>query len=673
VALKRPFPAYNGSEKHVFVCYAHADAATVYPEITELHDDGVNIWYDEGIEVGEEWRAEIAEALDRAESVLFYQSEASSGSRHCVREVSYALNRDIPVIRIDLDGSELPPGLRLGLEVEQAIDPQLYSKADYTAKLLQALDSSTEPNLARPAQAHERQPARWWLYSALVLLTATLIGSLWWTRQQTPTVDNTKATPETPLTSIAVMPFDDLSPGGDQGWLANGMAVELVDSLSRIEGLHVPAGTSTAILKQQQADIRTIGDKLDVRTVVTGSIRRDGDRINVVAHWLRVDGERSLWSKRFESNLDDVFAIQKEIAVGIAEAIREELGIRDVQAAASMSKQRYQTTDVRAWELFRRGFALVFTTNAEKAAEGRELLRRALEYDPNYVEAHAALAWGEFDNPEARIEGARKVLDMEPTNATAYVILIEDSMTLWDFETAEQLFNRAFPANTDSSMLVIHAHHIYAGTGRRGDALAVAQRGVRIDPMLGNHHFFLGKAYLDTGDNAAAVTAFERAISAGFPTGVWGAHAFMRNDQPSEALAAMVKGFPQYEQVINEGWQKGGWQRMNLGLAESLAEFPSAELAYYGEMIKAFLFAAAGDSDAMYAILESLLEATRVIERRDRETYRKVQFLSEAINASAALEPYRAEPQFRALKARLEERMTEAAGTYPYAPAGLDM
>ena len=99
MALTRPFAAYNGPGMHVFVCYAHADASLVYPEITLLHERGVNIWYDEGIEIGQEWRAEIAAALENASTVLFYQSKSSIQSKHCVREIGYALDRDIPVVR----------------------------------------------------------------------------------------------------------------------------------------------------------------------------------------------------------------------------------------------------------------------------------------------------------------------------------------------------------------------------------------------------------------------------------------------------------------------------------------------------------------------------------------------------------------------------------------------
>lgn len=681
-----PIMAYEGSGPFIFVCYSHKNRDQVYPEIARLNAYGSNIWYDEGIRPGSEWTADIARAARMCDHFLFFVTPDSVASQHCRRELAFAQNHRRRIVAVHLEPTQLPDELELQMGLTQAIRrydlsdadyerkiDQALDTADYTATLSQTFDSATEPNLVHPVRTPEHQPSRWWLYSAFALFAAAFIGVVWWTRQQVPAVDDIAAAPEATLTSIAVMPFDDLSPGADQAWLTNGMAAELVDSLSRIEALHVPAGTSTAILKQQQADIRTIADRLDVGTVVTGSIRRDDDRINVVARWIAVDGERSLWSARFERNLDDVFAIQKEIAVGIAEAIRQELGIHDIEVAA-MSKQRYQTTDVRAWELFRRGFALVLTTLPYEAAEGRELLLRALDYDPNYVAALASLAWADFDNPEARLEGARKVLTIEPANVLAHAILIEDSLTLWDFETAERLLDRASAANPSNSLLTIPAYHIYAGTGRLREALASAKRGARINPLSAGPHHFLGRGNLNVGDYAAAVQSFERAMSLGGGMGdFWQAHAFMRNDQPSEALEAMVQGFPQYEQIIREGWQQGRWRGMNLALAESLVDYPSAQLAYIGEAVKVSLLAAAGERDAMYTILESFLEATRIVKRRDRETYRKVQFLSKAINAYSALKPYRGEARFQALKARLDARVAEAAGTYPYVPPGVEM
>jgi hypothetical protein len=214
----------------------------------------------------------------------------------------------------------------------------------------------------------------------------------------------------------------------------------------------------------RQADIQTIADRLDVGTVVNGSVRRAGDRINVVVQWIQVDNERQLWSARYQRTLDDVFDVQQEIAVGIAEAIRKELDNHDTVAA--MSRQRYQTTDVRAWELFRRGLALVLTTLPGPIAKGRALLQEALLRDPDYIAARAALAWSDIDDPQARVEGARDVLALEPANLLASWVLIEDSLTFWDFATAAHLVEQALAAHPHAGMpLTAVAHHVYAGTG----------------------------------------------------------------------------------------------------------------------------------------------------------------------------------------------------------------
>ncbi len=90
--MDKPFPAYRGDEPYVFVCYAHEDEDEVYPEIGWLHEQGINLWYDEGISAGKVWRAEIAEAIQGASKFLYYISGPSLASDHCSREINFALD-----------------------------------------------------------------------------------------------------------------------------------------------------------------------------------------------------------------------------------------------------------------------------------------------------------------------------------------------------------------------------------------------------------------------------------------------------------------------------------------------------------------------------------------------------------------------------------------------------
>lgn len=140
--MKKPIPAYKGDDSYIFVCYAHEDKATVYPELQWLHEQGINVWYDEGISAGKVWRAEIAAALQVASHFLYYVSHASIQSEHCNREVNYALDKGIEVLPVYLDEAQLTPDLALALNRVQALH-----RADdtrYRQHLLDGLGQSTE-------------------------------------------------------------------------------------------------------------------------------------------------------------------------------------------------------------------------------------------------------------------------------------------------------------------------------------------------------------------------------------------------------------------------------------------------------------------------------------------------------------------------------------------------
>jgi len=119
--MSKPFAAYSGSESYVFVCYAHKDSDRVYIDLTQLNDDGINLWYDEGIPAGSSWRAEIAGAIQGASKLLFFISDASLVSSHCLREVDFAVNHDIEIVPVYLDDSVLPAELELVLNRVHAL------------------------------------------------------------------------------------------------------------------------------------------------------------------------------------------------------------------------------------------------------------------------------------------------------------------------------------------------------------------------------------------------------------------------------------------------------------------------------------------------------------------------------------------------------------------------
>ena len=119
--MEAPFPAYKGDDSYVFVCYSHTDTDVVYPEIAWLQQQGIKVWYDEGISAGRVWRAEIGEAIEACSSVLFYVSQASLDSAHCDREINLALDEEKPTLPVYLEEVELTTDLKVGLSRVQAL------------------------------------------------------------------------------------------------------------------------------------------------------------------------------------------------------------------------------------------------------------------------------------------------------------------------------------------------------------------------------------------------------------------------------------------------------------------------------------------------------------------------------------------------------------------------
>ncbi len=146
--MDKPFNAYTGDEPYVFVSYAHADADTVFPEIQWLHEQGFNVWYDEGIEPGSVWRDELARAIDGAALFLFFVTPSSIGRPHCQREVAYAVDHGFPFLAVHLEKTDLDPGTELTLSVIQAILKYETNEREYRRKLLSFAGQHLERGVA---------------------------------------------------------------------------------------------------------------------------------------------------------------------------------------------------------------------------------------------------------------------------------------------------------------------------------------------------------------------------------------------------------------------------------------------------------------------------------------------------------------------------------------------
>ena len=455
-------------------------------------------------------------------------------------------------------------------------------------------------------------------------------------------------------TSIAVLPFADMSPGGDQGWLANGMAEELIESLSRIPQLRVIARTSAFALRGQE--IQEVGARLGVGSVVDGSVRRSGDELRITAQLVRAPDGFRVWSARYDRRLDDVFAIQSEIARHIAEAIRSELGIEDGSLYGSLPLGRYVPRDVRAYELLRKGIEVgTFALTQEALGEGSERYREALRIDPGYADAHAMLGLHDcllwligYDPSEERRASAEasagRALAVDESNATAHQVLAILDIQKGEFAAAERRLELALETHPQNGGLRMRYAELLAETGRLEAAVAQAQNAAMLDPLAPVRHVELGNIYLLAGDYDAAIGSLEHSLELNPQQLGGGAHlssALHLAGRDEEALEAVVRNLPEsaraLEDPLRQGFSVGGYAGMVRALNEQMVAFAGAPCGFDPGLTSHF-YAITGEADPMYRCLDQALASGRTTG-----LYLKVH---------PVWGPYRGEPRFQALLRR---------------------
>ncbi|MGH2634506.1 MAG: hypothetical protein ACRDG3_13970, partial [Tepidiformaceae bacterium] len=293
-----------------------------------------------------------------------------------------------------------------------------------------------------------------------------------------------------PERSIAVLPFEDMSGDRENEYFGDGIAEDIINALTRIDGLHVAARTSAFSFKGKQASLTAIGEQLRVSTVLQGSVRKSGNRLRITAQLVSVSDGYHLWSERYDRDLTDVFVVQDEIAAAIAGKLQVTL------VRAEGNAERATTNQVAAYELYVRGRALTMQRGAG-IAQALECFERAIELDPTYAPAHAGLAealrtlaqYG-FVRAADAITRAKaaigRALELDPDLGEAIGVLALITLTSeLDASGSMELFERALAINPMLSeircLYAIWGLVLLRGDDARG--LAEVERALRDDPL----------------------------------------------------------------------------------------------------------------------------------------------------------------------------------------------
>jgi len=290
--------------------------------------------------------------------------------------------------------------------------------------------------------------------------------------------------------SIAVLPFVNMSPDPGNEYFGDGLAEELINALTRLEGLRVAARTSSFRFRGKDLDIREIGKQLNVNTILEGSVRKAGNRLRVTAQLINVADGYHLWSDRYDREMKDIFAIQDEITANIVDQLR----IKLITKAGEPLIKRY-TDNLEAYSLYLKGLYYWNSLTPEGWQKSRECYEKAIEIDPDYALAYVGLSvwhqslafWGNVRPVEAMEksrEAARRALEHDDTIGLAHCLIAVINWAYdWDCIEAEKAFKRSL--ELVPAMAILHVNYaIFLSTRRRfEEALIEAKTAQQLDPL----------------------------------------------------------------------------------------------------------------------------------------------------------------------------------------------
>ncbi len=338
--------------------------------------------------------------------------------------------------------------------------------------------------------------------------------------------DSPVARPEIPskspgtVNSIAVLPFKDMSPQRDQDYFCEGLAEELINALTQVKGLNVAARTSSFSFKGKEEDIRDIGKRLNVESVLEGSVKKSGDRIRITAQLISVSDGYHIWAERFDRNMEDIFAVQDEISM----AVVDKLKIKLLEGEEEKLTKRH-TQNKEAYRLYLKGRYHWNRRSPKDMILAVDCFQRAIDKDQSYALPYAGIAdvfnmlaeFGFIDPQMAYLKSKallHKALEIDDSISEVYSSLALITYCYeWDLPAAERLALRAIELNPQNMFAHTTYGEILGTWGRNLEALEEAKMGVEADPLSPIAQAFYGIILIVTGHTEEGREQLLRALA----------------------------------------------------------------------------------------------------------------------------------------------------------------
>jgi eukaryotic-like serine/threonine-protein kinase len=472
--------------------------------------------------------------------------------------------------------------------------------------------------------------------------------------------------------SIVVLPFVDMSPRKDQEYFCHGITEEIINTLTRVPGLRVISRTSAFALQGSNLEVTEIGRRLRVGTALEGSVRKAGDRLRVTAQLVNAEDGYQLWSKRFDRELSDIFAIQDEVAASIVNELRsgpagKPAASAEATAATSVpkwmrreAKGRRASLDLAAHDSYLKGMYALNQWTDQSIERAIANFRDAIARDTAFAPAYAALAEGliwlysglgilpaNATVPEARW-AVEKALDLDPTLADAHEVRVLIAMTHdWDRQGAADAIARALELSPGSAAAHLrNAWRLVLFERRHDEALIALEEAERLDPLDLQLKTLIGYVHLFHHDLDRAIEQFERVLSLepSFPFAHYAlGDACTQKGQYDRAFAEFEKAIELGGRTVNHigvlGYAhglSGNRDRAHALLQELTAR---ASEGYVSAMWTALVYLGLSDFENLFHWLD------RAFEERDGSLV--------LITAALEFDPVREDPRFKSLLGRM--------------------
>ena len=499
----------------VFVSYARSDKARVAPLVAAIEAKGWSVWWDPGIDPGQEFDRQIAAELKTAAAVLVVWSRESVESRWVRGEARDGADRGI-LVPIRFDGASLPIDVR-ALHTTDFDDWEGNPDSPQAQEVLRALGAMI---------GRDRGP-RLESASAAPILAAPAGGPV--------------------RVAICVLPFANLGGDPEQQYFSDGITEDIITELSRWRYLSVRSRSASFRYRGVAVDMKQVARELNVRFIVEGSIRRMGERIRINVQVIDAETGSHIWADKFDRSLVELFAVQDHVVQTIVSTL-----VGRVQAADTERARRKPPASLAAYECVLKGNALPWD-DAEGAAEAKRLFSKAIEIDPGYGLAHALLAailareWVEDSgNSDEALQKAfalaNRAVELDENDSTCFSMLSQILLWRRSFDLALQHMRRAVEMNPNNQWNAGDMGCTLVDVGQPEEALTWFKRAREIDPYFDQPWYWygIGRAYMKLQRYEEALGAFNHVPTRPYRVAAYmaGCHARLGNAERAKACAA---------------------------------------------------------------------------------------------------------------------------------------